>query len=140
MANDKIRIGLTQGDTNGVGTEVTLKALANPDILELFTPVVFGSAALFNSIAKNLGLDEVEIRTISATEEPQDGVINLIDVGASNQEPTPGLPSREGGKAAVDALEAAAAAFAEGIIDLLVTAPIDKNTAQGENFNFPGHT
>ena len=43
MSEQKLKIGITQGDTNGIGWEVILKALADPRMTELFTPVVYGS-------------------------------------------------------------------------------------------------
>ena len=43
MPENKFKIGITQGDTNGIGWEIILKALADPRMTELFTPVVYGS-------------------------------------------------------------------------------------------------
>ena len=136
--DSKIRIGITQGDINGVGLEVIVKALANSDILELFTPVIFGSGELLSQTATLLEEEDFRFETIEKPEDISDGRINLFDTGAVSR--TPGISSPDGGKAAVDALMAASKAIEEGSIDLLVTAPIDKHSAQGENFNFPGHT
>lgn len=138
--NYKIRIGITQGDINGVGLEVIVKSLQNSDILELFTPVVFASADLFEKTARSLDLDDFKYRIIAGGEEITDGEINLIDVPEGADSQTPGTSSRAGGAAAVAALEAASRAMEDGFFDLLVTAPIDKHTVQGEKFNFPGHT
>lgn len=138
--NNNIRIGITLGDINGVGPEVVAKALANSDILELFTPVVFGSADVMRHTAESLGLEDFEFTVVAAPGEIEDGRVNLVDVGEGASRRTPGVASAEGGKAAVAALEAATAVIADGGLDLLVTAPIDKHTAQGETFRFPGHT
>lgn len=142
MAQDynKIRIGISQGDINGVGAEIIVKALANPDILELFTPVIFGSAEIFALTARNLHLEDFRFETITSVEEIKDGVVNIYDTGESVDDMTPGIQSEKGGHAAISALEAATAAIDSGAIDLLVTAPIDKRMVQGEAFAFPGHT
>lgn len=136
---DKIRIGITQGDVNGIGLEVTVKSLANSDILELFTPVIFGDPEVVREVASALNAEDFNIYEAESAAEAKDGVVNVVAVGARASR-TPGRPSAEAGAAAVAALEAAAEAIAKGDIDLLVTAPIDKNSVQGETFRFPGHT
>lgn len=136
--DSKIRIGITQGDINGVGLEVIAKALHNSDILEMFTPVVIGSAELLAQTAARLGLEDFRFETVSSADDIADGQINVIDTGIAPQ--TSGMPSPEGGAAAVAALGTAAALLEEGGVDLLVTAPIDKHTAQSDVFRFPGHT
>lgn len=137
---EKILIGITQGDINGIGLEVVVKALSNPDILDLFTPVIFGSSKLLADTAKALKAEDFKMQVVSGVEEAADGVINVVEVSQEELEATPGMASAAGGKAAVAALEAACAAIDAGLLDLLVTAPIDKNSAQSEHFKFPGHT
>lgn len=137
---NSIRIGLTQGDVNGIGLEVIVKALANPEILELFTPVIFGNAALLKKTARRLKADDFKCETVNNFNDITDGKINVIETGEMKEPQTPGLPSAAGGRAAVESLEAASEALEEGGIDLLVTAPIDKNSVQSETFSFPGHT
>ena len=138
--NTRIRIGITQGDINGVGPELIVKVLSNPDILELFTPVVFGDSAIMSQTARQLNQDVLQFEVIPDASHVADGRINLIEVGDHAALQTPGVPSEEGGKAAVAALEAASKAIHNGDLDLIVTAPIDKNTAQSEDFRFSGHT
>lgn len=138
--NSNIRIGITQGDINGVGLEVIAKTLHNPDILEIFTPVVFAGAELMRATARRLRLDEMDIHLVKGPEDIVDGKINLVDIQEGADGQTPGKPSEAGGRAAVAALEAAAAMMDAGGFDLLVTSPIDKHTAQSEKFSFPGHT
>lgn len=138
--DDKIRIGITQGDTNGVGLEVIAKVLASKDILELFTPVIFADADLFGETARGLGIEEFEYNVIGGAEEISDGRINVVDIKTEGEAPTPGTASASGGKAAVAALEAAVAMMEGGGFDLLVTAPIDKHTARSDRFRFAGHT
>lgn len=138
--SNKIRIGITQGDTNGVGPELIVKVLANNDILELFTPVIFGSSDVLKKAAHNLKADDFRFEIISDADQIADGRINLIETGIEGAVWSPGQPSPEAGKAAVAALEAASKVIDKGELDLLVTAPIDKNTAQSDSFRFAGHT
>lgn len=137
---EKIRIGITQGDINGIGPEVVVKALANSDILDIFTPVVFGSGSVLRAVAHSLGMEDFQFNVITDPKDISDGRINLYDVPDGADEHTPGIPSPDGGKAAVAALQAASAMLHAGALSLLVTAPIDKHSAQSEIFHFPGHT
>lgn len=135
-----IRIGITLGDPNGIGPEVVVKSLANSDILELFTPVVFGDPTLILNTAKALKLEDFHFDTLRETGDITDGVINVVDISNGEFVATPGVASQEAGSLAVASLEAAGKAVEDGNIDLLVTAPIDKCSAQSEGFHFAGHT
>lgn len=138
--NNNIRIGITQGDINGIGLEIIVKTLSNHDILELFTPVIFGSAELLRKTAEALHVDDFHFEVVKTADEIADGRINVIETCETTPVQTPGIPSEEGGKAAVASLKAATAAIEDGTIDLLVTAPIDKKTAKSGGFDFTGHT
>ncbi|MCM1153446.1 MAG: 4-hydroxythreonine-4-phosphate dehydrogenase PdxA [Muribaculum sp.] len=135
-----LRVGITQGDINGVGYEVIFKALADAEILELITPVVFGSSGIAAETIKNLSLQGIHFTPVESVKDVADGRINVVDVCVGKLIPTPGIPSEAGGVAALKALEASVEALNEGEIDVLVTAPIDKNTIHSEEFQFPGHT
>lgn len=137
---EKIIIGITQGDFNGIGYEVIVKALANRDFMELYTPVIFGNAKIAASTASDINAEDFKFTEIKSLKDIRDGVVNILNVGHKDAVPTPGHPSKEGGEGAVAALEAASKALDAGDIDLLVTAPFDKKSVQGENFDFPGHT
>lgn len=138
--SDRIRIGITIGDPNGVGVETIVKTLSNTDILELFTPVVFGNGTLLSETASMLGLEALPLHSIERASDARDGMVNVVELPEVASSRTPGRPSAEGGKAAVAALQSASEAMKGGEIDLLVTAPIDKNSAQCDGFHFPGHT
>lgn len=137
---DKIRIGITQGDINGVGPEVIAKALNNEELLELFTPVVFGNSDILNDTARRLGLEAFQGVAVQNCSSIEDGRINIVEIEGEPPVQTPGRPSKEAGDFAARSLEAATKAIDEGYIDLLVTAPIDKNSIQSDSFVFPGHT
>ncbi|MDE7382199.1 MAG: 4-hydroxythreonine-4-phosphate dehydrogenase PdxA [Muribaculaceae bacterium] len=138
--HDKIKVGITHGDYNGVGYEVILKALAGEEILGLMTPVLFGSSDVAASTIKTLGIEGVHFSPVKTAADARDGRINIVDVCSKTPEVNPGTPSPEAGKAAFEALNAAVRSLREGEIDVLVTAPIDKNSIQSDEFKYQGHT
>ena len=139
MEDNKIRVGITQGDINGVGYEVILKAFSDPVMLELCTPVIYGSPKVAAYHRKSLDLPTNFSIVSSAAEAAYNrlSVVNCTDdevkVEFSKADP-------EAGKAALGALERAIEEYKEGLIDVIVTAPINKHTIQSETFAFPGHT
>ena len=140
MSDNRLKIGITQGDANGVGWEIILRTLADQRMTELFTPVVYGSKQAADFYSKLLNEEEgsVQFNVVSSAEESRRGKANLVECGQIN--PQPGVASAEAGKAAVEALERAMADLKAGDIDAMVTAPIMKETAQSETFQFTGHT
>lgn len=139
MENSKIRIGITQGDINGVGYEVILKTFSDPVMFELCTPIIYGSPKVAAYHRKSLDLPTNFSIVNSASEAVDDklSVVNCTDdevkVEFSKADP-------EAGKAALGALERAIEEYKAGLIDVIVTAPINKHTIQSEGFSFPGHT
>ena len=136
----KIRVGITHGDINGVGYEIILKVLEDERILELCTPVVYGSAKLAANYRKSLGLGNIPFNQIETADEAKEGTNNIVNVVPEEMRAEPGVSSQEAGKAALAALERAVADIKNGDIDVLVTAPINKANIQSEEFHFPGHT
>jgi len=135
-----IKIGITQGDINGVGYEAIIKMLSDNRILELCTPIVYGSAKILSFYCKLLGLPAFPMNQIDSPDDARDGVVNIINVVGEDTKVEPGQPSKTAGQAAFAALEAAVRDAKEGTIDALLTAPINKATIQSDNFSFPGHT
>ena len=135
----KIRVAITQGDTNGVGYEVILKAFADPAMFELCTPIVYGSPKIAAYHRKALEL-ETNFSLINSAEEARDGRLNLLTCFDDEVKVELGQPSQEAGQAALMALDRAMTDFRSGLYDVLVTAPINKATIQSPGFKFPGHT
>lgn len=139
MEDNKIRIGITQGDINGVGYEVILKTFADPVMLELCTPIVYGSpkVAAYHRKSLDLPTNFSIINTAADAAYNKLSVVNCTDdeVKVEFSKPDP-----EAGKAALGALEKAIEEYKRGLIDVIVTAPINKHTIQSEGFAFPGHT
>ena len=140
MPENKFKIGITQGDTNGIGWEIILKALADPRMTELFTPVVYGSpkaAAYYrNTVAQ---IEAFSFNPVASAAEARRGKANLVACGET-ADIAPGKPTPEAGRAAVEALCAAMRDLKAGHLDALVTAPFDKETVQADDFRYTGHT
>ena len=137
----RLKIGITQGDTNGVGWEVILKIFSDNRITELFTPVVYGSSVAAAYYQKRLNdIEPVKFVVVDSAERAQQGRVNLVECCAKELHITPGKPSKVGGEAAAAALNMAIEELKSGAIDALVTAPIDKEMIQSEAFSYTGHT
>lgn len=140
MENDKkIRVGITHGDINGVGYEVILKAFSDPAMLELCTPIIYGSPKVATYHRKAMDI-QTNFCIVSSAEEAQHDKLSILNCTDDELKVELSKPTPEGGKAALDALEKALQDYREGLIDVLVTAPINKHTIQSDNFHFHGHT
>ena len=137
--NRKIRVGITHGDINGVGYEVILKAFSDSTMFDLCTPIVYGSPKVAAYHRKALEL-QTSFSIINTAEEAQEGKLSILACTEDELKVELSKPSAEAGKAALDALERALADYKEGLIDVLVTAPINKHSIQSDEFHFPGHT
>ena len=136
---DKLRIGITHGDLNGVGYEIILKAFADAELCEMCVPVVYGSPRAAIYYRKNLGL-QTNFKSISSVEEAEAGVLNMVVCIEDEVKIDVGQPTEQSGKAALVSLQRAVADCKAGLIDAVVTAPINKQAIHSEEFPFNGHT
>ena len=137
--NRKIRVGITHGDINGIGYEVILKAFADPTMLELCTPIVYGSPKVATYHRKAMDI-QANFSIINEADEALDGKLSILNCVDDELKVELTAATPDAGKAALDALERALQDYREGFIDVLVTAPINKHTIQSDAFHFPGHT
>jgi len=140
MKQNKIRIGITQGDINGIGYEVIIKSLTDPRMLEICTPVIYGSPKVAAYHKKALNADTFNFHQIRSAIEADQNKVNIINCCDENVRVELGKSSEAAGEAAYLALEHAVSDLKSGIIDALVTAPVNKENIQSEHFKFPGHT
>lgn len=138
--NREFTIGITIGDVNGVGPEVILKTFLDPAMMQGCTPIVFASSKVIGFYRKTLGLNDLNYQVIRWGDQPFPRKLNIMSVWEEETKIEPGISSPVCGQYAVKSLEAAMKAFGAGMIDALVTAPINKKNIQSEQFNFPGHT
>jgi len=139
MEDKLIRVAITHGDTNGIGYEVILKTFEDPSILELCTPIIYGSPKVAQYHKNMLGLD-LPLNIIERAEDAEDGKVNILAVIEEEVKVEMGKPSLEAGAAALKALDRVMTDYRSELYDVLVTAPINKNTIQSELFHFCGHT
>jgi len=140
MSEEKIIVGISQGDINGIGLEVIIKTFLEPQMLEICTPVLFGSNKTASAHRKALNIDDFSFNQIKDFSELNHKRANLFSVYEEDVTIELGQQTENGGKYAFKSLEAATNALAEGKIDVLVTAPINKENIQSAEFKFPGHT
>lgn len=141
MSDNKLKIGITQGDANGVGWEIILKTFSDAAMTELCTPVVYGTKHIAEFYASRLHeVEPVQFNICESAADAKRGRVNLIECGNADARVDMGRESIDGAKAAIAALECATADLCDGQIDAVVTAPINKEAMQKAGFGFTGHT
>lgn len=136
---EKIKLGISVGDLNGIGCEVALKTFLDNRMLDFCTPIFFASNKSIAAQKSALNL-EIKYNGVQDAAEAIDGKINVVNVWKEIPNLQFGEATQESGEFAIKSLRAATEALKNETIDVLVTAPINKNTIQSEDFNFPGHT
>jgi 4-hydroxythreonine-4-phosphate dehydrogenase len=134
------RIGITHGDVNGVGYEVIIKTLADIRVMDFFTPIVYGSSKVASYHRKTLSDSDFTFNIIRSADQAKNNKANLINVFHQEIKIDLGESTEIAGNVAYLALEAATEDLKKGHIEALVTAPINKQNIQSEDFKFPGHT
>lgn len=136
----KPKIGITLGDINGIGPEVIIKTFTDTRMLQVCTPVIYGSSKAISFHRKALDHQEFNYNTIRGIKEVIARKVNLINCWEEEAKIDLGVPTTIAGAYAFKALETAVGDLQKGFVDALVTAPIDKKTIHSEQFNFAGHT
>lgn len=137
----KLIVGITQGDGNGIGYEVMIKALADERMLDLCTPVIYGSSKIFGFYKKQIhDIEQINTNVISSAKDVHQKRVNIVNCLPDNVFVEPGQPTSESAKSAMTSLERAVQDIKDGYIDVLVTAPINKRAMSGEGFGYTGHT
>ncbi|MFJ1491175.1 4-hydroxythreonine-4-phosphate dehydrogenase PdxA [Capnocytophaga canis] len=139
MKDELVKVGISIGDINGIGMEVILKTFEDPKILELCTPIIFGSNKTVSFQRKHFELN-TNFQGIDKIEDAIVGKLNVLNCWKDSPSIAFGQVTEEAGKYAFLSLKRAVEALKKGDVDVLVTAPINKNNIQSEEFTFPGHT
>jgi len=140
MDKKNIVAGITQGDINGIGYEIIMKALSDQVITDLCIPVVYGSPKVAAYHRKVLNITGFNFNNVRSASEAHPRKVNLVNCLGDDIRVELGKSTPEGGQAALASLESAVSDLMGGNIDLLVTAPIDKHNIQSDKFRFTGHT
>jgi len=135
----KIIVGISIGDLNGIGSEIVLKTLNDPRILDFFTPVIFASQKLMLHFNKLYELD-CSLHGVNSLNNLSPNKVNVFNVWNESVSINFGKEDPVIGSYAIKSLRSAVSALKENKVDVLVTAPINKSNIQSDDFNFPGHT
>ncbi|EZH74998.1 4-hydroxythreonine-4-phosphate dehydrogenase [Aquimarina atlantica] len=136
---EKIRLGISIGDLNGIGSEVILKTFEDSRMLDFCTPVIFASVKILSFLKKQYK-SNINLHGIDKTSQILDGKINVLNVWKEAVSINFGKEDEKVGSYAIKSLKSATEALKNNRIDVLVTAPINKHSIQSEEFKFPGHT
>ena len=136
---ENIIVGISIGDLNGIGSEVVLKTFEDARMLELCTPVIFANVKILSFVKKTFESTSI-LHGIDRLDQLVVGKINVLNVWREGVDLNFGTNDETVGKYAIKSFVAATKALKEGLIDVLVTAPINKYNIQSEEFKFPGHT
>ncbi|MBR1769771.1 MAG: 4-hydroxythreonine-4-phosphate dehydrogenase PdxA [Bacteroidales bacterium] len=135
-----VKIGISQGDINGIGYEVMLKCFSDARMMDLCTPVLYGSSKVLSYHKKLIGANDFSFVNIRYASQAEAGKFNILNIIQEEVKIDVGQPTEVGGKLAALSLERACDEIIGGHIDALVTNPINKKNIQSDTFNFPGHT
>ena len=136
----KFILGITLGDLNGIGCEVILKTLSDNRLLEFCTPVIYGNVKVLSQHRKALNLQAFNLTIIKEGEKIQPNSVNIINVWEEDVEVQFGISTEKSGKYAFQSLQAAVKDLKAGIIDGMVTAPVNKRNIKSNEFPFNGQT
>lgn len=136
----KVRVGISVGDYNGIGIEIILKTFNDSRMLDFCTPIIYGSSKVFSFHKKKLELEDIHFNVVKDAAQYNPKKNNLVDCCKDDVKIELGQSTATAGKYAYTSLKKATEDIASNKIDVLVTAPINKNNIQSEEFNFSGHT
>lgn len=140
MEERLIRVGITHGDINGIGYEVILKTFSDSRVSELCTPIIYGSSKIAAYHRKALDLPPLNMNIISRAEDAGVNRVNIINCVDDDAKVEFSKSTSIAGESAFKALVTAVEDMKRGVVDVLLTAPINKHNIQNEHFHFPGHT
>lgn len=138
--SNKIRVGITHGDFNGIGYEIIMKTFQDARMLEMFTPVIYGSSKIASYYRKTFDMAELNFNLIKKAEYANPKRVNIVNCYENEVKIEVGKQSAIAGELAFYALEKAIEDLNKHKIDVVVTAPINKYSIQSDKFNFKGHT
>jgi 4-hydroxythreonine-4-phosphate dehydrogenase len=138
--SERVKVGITHGDMNGIGYEIIMKTFHDQRMLESITPVVYGSSKVASYHRKSLNISEINFNLVKNAASAISKRMNIVNVTHEEVKIDLGKSTEIAGQLAFKALDAAVQDLLQHHIDVLVTAPINKKNMQSANFNFPGHS
>lgn len=138
--NSLIKVGISTGDTNGVGLETIIKVFADQRMAEMVIPVIYGNLEVAKAHRKTLEIRDFSFNSIDSADDAKEKRVNFIEITKEDVAVEFGTPTAASAKCALESLEAAVKDLAANKVDVLITAPIDKDNLSKAGFKFPGHT
>lgn len=138
--SEKLKIGISVGDVNGIGLEIIIKTLADARIFDYCTPIVYGHTKVASFHRRSVQVHDLNFNVIDSPANAHHKKANIINCWEEDVKIDLGVSNEIGGKYALISLQRATDDLLAGQIDALVTAPINKDNIQSATFNFPGHT
>ena len=139
MNKQKLKVGISVGDPNGIGIEVILKSFQNPQMLKLFNPLIFANIEIIEYQMRHFNIN-LELNSIQTIEKICNDRVNVFNLSRDDFKQTFGESTTQGGRVALNSLLASTKALKSGEVEALVTGPINKKNILSEKFNFVGHT
>ena len=136
---ENIKLGISIGDLNGIGSEIVLKIFEDSRMLDFCTPIIFASIKTMSFVKKHYKID-INLNGINHINQAIIGRVNVLNCWKENVNISFGKEDKTIGEYAIKSLQQATTALKNEEIDVLVTAPINKSSIQSETFKFPGHT
>jgi len=133
-------VGISIGDVNGIGPEIILRTFSDSRLLDICTPVIYGSIEVLNYYKKVLHLPDIALQQIENIGSLKKNKINVLNCIQEETNIEAGHSTHEAGKLAFEALNQTVVDIKEGNIDVLVTAPINKKNVSSFSEGFIGHT
>lgn len=140
MSENKIRVGITQGDMNGVGPETIIRALSDPAITELITPVIYSSVKIIQAHRKSMGIEDFGVHVVKPNDQLNPKRVNLVPCFETEDEVDFGKPTEISGRLALKSIDVCIEDLKRNYIDVMVTAPVDKHAVARVLPGFTGHT
>lgn len=136
---ENIKVGISIGDLNGIGSEIVLKIFEDSRMLDFCTPIIFASIKTMSFVKKHYKID-INLNGINHINQAVIGKVNVLNCWKENVNISFGKEDKIIGEYAIKSLQKATKALKSDEIDVLVTAPINKSSIQSDTFKFPGHT
>ena len=135
----KLIIGFSIGDYNGIGPEILIKAFKNNELFKKCIPIVFCDQKIINYYEKKLNI-YIKNYNPKKINDLKKNVLNIYSRIQYKVNIEPGISSNDAGKYAFESLKESIKFIKEKKINGLVTLPFSKINIQSKKFNFPGHT
>ena len=135
-----VKVGISHGDLNGISYEIIIKSLRDKAITDIFMPVIFGSSKIASYYRKALRINDFTLNLVKRPDLANPKRANIVNITENDVRVDVGKSTKIAGELALLSLNKTIESIKANTIDVLVTAPINKQNIQSEEFDFPGHT